>query len=203
MSGRRQFNEEQVLDAAMTAFWRHGFEATSLADLEQATGLNKSSLYNAYGSKEELYGRCLERFSGLYGRGMMAELETTNFRSGVEAFFARLVSRLEDGDVPGGCMATMAAMELGGDGGAVARRVEANLEGLRQAFRQSCARAVEAGELPRDTDCDAIAAMLLAMTRGVAVLNRGHSDPDVVRDAVRGMISSLDLALGASGNGSL
>lgn len=200
MSGRKQFDENKVLDAAMDAFWRHGFEATSLSDLEQVTGLNKSSLYNAYGSKEELYARCLERFSGRYGRGMIAELEKLDFRSGVEAFFTALMNRFEDEDVPKGCMATMAAMELGGDGSDLAHRVESGLEAMRNAFRQSCTRAVEAGELPQDTDCEAVAAMLLAMTRGVAVLDRGHSDPEVVRDAVRGMMASLDLALGVPRN---
>ena len=195
MSGRKQFDEDQVLDAAMTAFWRDGFEATSIAELEHATGLNKSSLYNAYGSKEGLYGRCLARFSELYGRRLQAELEDTDFRTGVEAFFTRLLSRLEDGGVPNGCMSTMAAMELGGADGELGQRVEANLEWMRQAFKASCARAVAAGEVPKDTDCDAIAAMLLAMTRGVAVLNRGHSDPEVVRSAVRGVLSVLDQAM--------
>ncbi|MEM8645620.1 MAG: helix-turn-helix domain-containing protein, partial [Pseudomonadota bacterium] len=63
MSGRKQFNEDEALEAAMRAFWQRGYEATSLSDLEAATGLNKSSLYNAFESKEALFVRCLERYS--------------------------------------------------------------------------------------------------------------------------------------------
>ncbi len=191
MSGRKQFNEAAALDAAMTAFWSDGYEATSVQDLERATGLNKSSLYNAYGSKERLFARCMERFGELYGMRLRSELDHADFASAVEGFFARLVERLEDDDLPKGCLATMAAMEFGGRGSEAARRVEANLEWMRGAFRSRCARAVEDGQLPENTDADAVAAMLLAMTRGVAVLNRGHSDPAVVRQAVKGMMASL------------
>lgn len=195
MSGRKQYNEADALDAAMTAFWTEGYEATSLQDLERATGLNKSSLYNAYGSKEQLFTRCMERFSELYGRQLRSELDEPDFVRAVEGFFGRLVERFEDETVPEGCLQTMAAMEFGGGGGDAARRVEANLEWMRDAFRKRCARAVAEGQLSADTDANAMAAMLLAMTRGVAVLNRGHSDPRLVREAVKGMLAALKARL--------
>ena len=194
MSGRKQFDEDQVLDAAMRAFWRDGFQATSLAQLEAATGLNKSSLYNSYGSKDELFKQCLERFTQYYGSRLVDALDHPDFRTSIENFFSRLVERLEDPDLPKGCLATMAAMELGGGNGPPAHLVETNLEAVRLAFRKRCARAVTDGQLPSDADCDALAAMLLAMTRGIAVLNRGHSDPSVVRAAVRGVLGSIDQA---------
>ncbi len=192
MTGRKQYNETEALDAAMTAFWNDGYEATSVQDLERATGLNKSSLYNAYGSKEQLFTRCMERFSELYGRRMQTELDHPDFRSAVGGFFGRLVARLEDEALPKGCLATMAAMEFGGAEGEAAGRVEANLDWMHHAFRERCVRAIEDGQLPGDADAAAIAAMLLAMTRGIAVLNRGHSDPDLVRRAVSGMLAALD-----------
>lgn len=192
MSGRKQFNEADALDAAMTAFWSGGYEATSVQDLERATGLNKSSLYNAYGSKEHLFARCMERFSELYGVRLQRELDHPDFTAAVEGFFARLVDRLENESVPKGCLATMAAMEFGSEDCEVGKRVEANLDWMRKAFADRCMRAIAEGQLPEDTDADAVAAMLLAMTRGVAVLNRGHSDPALVRQAVKGMMVSLE-----------
>ena len=194
MSGRRQFNEDQVLDAAMHAFWRDGYQATSMAELEAATGLNKSSLYNSYGSKEALFGRCLERFGERYGSQLLDALNHADFKSGIEDFFARLVERLQDASLPKGCLATMAALELGGSESASAHLIEFNLEAVRVAFSKRCAQAVSVGQLPPETDCDALAAMFLAMTRGIAVLNRGHSDPTVVRAAVRGLLGSLNQA---------
>ena len=192
MIGRKQFDETRALDAAMTAFWQHGFEATSVQDLEQVTGLSKSSLYNAYGSKEELFTRCIERYSVLYSQRLQKELDHPDFRAAIGGFFGRLLNRLEDDAVPNGCLATMAAMEFGASAGVVGRRVEAHLDWMHDAFRRRCARAIEDGQLPRDRDADSLAAMILAMTRGVAVLNRGHSDPALVRDAIKGMLAALD-----------
>lgn len=192
MSGRKQFDETQVLTAAMTAFWRNGYEATSVSDLEAATGLNKSSLYNAYGSKEELYTRCLDRFAELYSRNLVAQLENEDFRAGVEGFFDMLVDRLESRDVPKGCLATMAAMEVGGGDSAAAKRIQTSLDQMREAFVGRCRKAMDDGQLPQDTDAEAMGAMLLAMTRGIAVLNRGHPDPELGRAAVRGMLATLD-----------
>lgn len=192
MSGRKQFDETEVLNAAMTAFWRNGYEATSVSDLEEATGLNKSSLYNAYGSKEELYTRCLDRFAELYSSNLVAQLENEDFRAGIEGFFDMLVGRLESKEVPKGCLATMAAMEVGGGDSVAATRIQNGLEQMREAFVARCRRAVDDGQLPRDTDVQAMGAMILAMTRGIAVLNRGHPDPELGRAAVRGMLATLD-----------
>ena len=58
----REFDRDDVLGHAMTLFWEKGFEASSLSDIVEATGLNKSSLYNAFGSKSELFSTALERY---------------------------------------------------------------------------------------------------------------------------------------------
>ena len=63
MAGMKQFDENRALDGAMKVFWQNGFIATSYPELMEATGLNKSSLYNAFGDKQALYRRCLERFA--------------------------------------------------------------------------------------------------------------------------------------------
>lgn len=196
MSGRKQFDEARVLTAAMTAFWRNGYKATSMSDLEEATGLNKSSLYNAYGSKEELYTRCLDRFAELYSVNLVAQLENEDFRAGIEGFFGMLVDRLESREIPKGCLATMAAMELGGGDSAAAVRIRNGLKQMRRAFVGRCRKAVSDGQLPQDTDAEAIGAMLLAMTRGIAVLSRGHPDRELGRSAVRGMLAALDRPAG-------
>lgn len=67
MSGAKQFDPDQALDKAMRVFWSQGFEGTSYAALTQATCLNKSSLYNAFGDKRQLYQRCLARFAVEFG----------------------------------------------------------------------------------------------------------------------------------------
>lgn len=59
----RQFDEDIVLDKIMQVFWRHGYAATSLDQIASATGLNRPSLYSAFGSKKDMYLRAIERFA--------------------------------------------------------------------------------------------------------------------------------------------
>jgi len=191
MSGKKQFDETVVLDSAMKVFWQSGFEGTSLAQLEAATGLNKSSLYNAYENKENLYQLCLSRFSNQYGADLISRLENPDYRAAISDFFEALVARQENENNPKGCFVTCAELELGGRRNEFSARLESNLDSLRDAFRKRCQRAIAEGQLPQKTDCEAQSAMFLAMARGIAVLSRGHSDIGLLKDAVKGMLARL------------
>ena len=68
----REFDEERVLEAAMNAFWNKGYEATSLAELCRVTGLNKGSLYQAFGDKHQLFMRALHHYADMEYREVMA-----------------------------------------------------------------------------------------------------------------------------------
>ena len=59
----REFDECTALDAAMGVFWKNGYEGTSLTDLTDAMGINRPSLYAAFGSKEGLFRRVMDRYS--------------------------------------------------------------------------------------------------------------------------------------------
>lgn len=196
MSGRKQFEEEAAIDAAMRAFWRNGFDATSIADLEAATGLSKSSLYNAFGSKDAMFVRCLERFGAIHGLSLVARLDGPEFVPALRSFFDGLVERLANPDVPDGCLATMAAMEVGNDGSASARLVRANLDAMHAAFESRCRQAVSDGELSDNVDCRQLASLILSTTRGIAVLNRGHPDPVLVGGAVDALLGLIASAAG-------
>ena len=191
MAGRKQFDEDRALEAAMTVFWQKGYEATSLADLEAATGLSKSSLYNAYHSKDALFARCLERFHRQHGGSLRDRLDHPHFVTAIGNFFEGLLQRFEDASVPEGCLATMAAMEVGTSDCPAADLLLAALDRQRGDFERRCARAVEDGELDPGIDTQAVAAMLLSMTRGIAVLNRGQGNAELARKAVQGMLGAL------------
>ena len=191
MAGRKQFDENRALDAAMTMFWLKGYEATSLADLEAATGLGKSSLYNAYQSKDALFARCLDRFQRRHGGSLREELAHPRFETAVERFFEGLLRRFEDPALPDGCLVTMASMEVGTAECPAAGLLSDAVERLWSDLERRCAQAIEDGELDPGADTAALAAMILSMTRGIAVLNRGQGNADMARRAVRGMLDAL------------
>ncbi|MEH6468329.1 MAG: TetR/AcrR family transcriptional regulator [Porticoccus sp.] len=191
MSGRKQFNEVNALDAAMKVFWSKGYEATSLSDLEAATGLNKSSIYNTFQSKEILFNHCLERFIEEYGKEAIAKLDHPDFKTAITGFFDQLFKAYDNPDLPTGCLATMAIMEVGGADNRASDLVIELMERMRTRFEQRCKQAVNDRQLDANSDCAAMAAMILSMTRGIAVLNRGYGDMDIARQAIKGMLNGI------------
>ena len=185
----------------MRAFWQAGYEATSVTDLERATGLNKSSLYNAFGSKEGLYLRCLDRYAALYSEALIAELAAPRFRDAAENFLVKVLDRPGKGGLPRGCFVTMAGMEEVAAGGKVGRRVAQCIESLFAALRGRCEQAKEEGELPPEADCDQVAALLVALARGIAVLDRSEGGKEGARLALSGALAAIDGIAGASAGG--
>ena len=109
----RQFDEEQVLDTLLELFWDEGFEAASMADIAEATGLNKSSLYNTFGSKDELFYRVLERYIDVRQR-ILAETLGAEGTLEVLGLFLDLMRMEIDGESGArGCLAVNSSTELG------------------------------------------------------------------------------------------
>ena len=181
MTGVKQFDAEEALETAMRVFWERGFEGTSYADLICATGLSKSSLYNAFGDKQQLYSLCLARFAEVYGGTLRAQLDAPT----------ALVARFDHPDLPGGCLATSAALELGGREAASSQRIADQMARTERAFERRFRQAVRDGELPTNTDTRGLASLVLAMTRGLAALHRGYGDTKSVERARRAMMQVL------------
>ena len=192
MSGRKQFDEIGVLDAAMKTFWQHGYEATSLAQLEQATGLNKSSLYNAFNSKEELFRRCLERYGQVYGDAMLDQLDAPDFRDAVTGFFKVMRDRLEDEAVPDGCLATVAVSESCNLSADTSSTVAAGIDGMIDVFAARIDRAKSEGQLFQSVVTADLAAALVAAARGIAVLGRAECKDGQIAHAIAGTVAMID-----------
>lgn len=113
MKGRpRSFSQEDVLEKAMTVFWRHGYEGASLGRLQAATGLTPPSIYNAFGSKQGLYEACLDHYADSVGADHVATLTRPPSRAGVRAFLLAAARDFTRTDRPGGCMISTAALNL-------------------------------------------------------------------------------------------
>ncbi|MEX3007548.1 TetR/AcrR family transcriptional regulator [Hoeflea sp. TYP-13] len=192
MAGKKSFEEGKALDQALVAFWHSGYEGTSFADLEAATGLKKSSLYNAFGDKAEIYRRCLDRFEDAYESALLEGLEKPGLRSVLEAYFEALFEHFEGSDVPCGSLATMGALASGryeGDGGAF---VKLQLDRLLTLLKRRFDRAVSDGELPDETDTDALASLFFVVSRGLAVLHSDERELAVLRQALAAAMAALD-----------
>jgi TetR/AcrR family transcriptional repressor of nem operon len=170
MARPREFDEDQVLDWALDAFWSHGYEATSLADLMEATGLAKGSLYKGFGDKRSLFLRALERyldrgFDGLRSLGSQADSGGATLR----LWLSNVVAMATCTGLRKGCMAVNCTVELAphdGDIRSILRKQERRLERL---YAELVERGVKDGSLRQDLDTQASAEWLTTIVDGLQV----------------------------------
>jgi TetR/AcrR family transcriptional regulator, transcriptional repressor for nem operon len=157
-----------VLDAAVDAFWEHGYGETSAQLLTECTGLSRSSLYGTFSSKRELFLAALDRY-----REQSSWIEALQ---GDEPIRDRIRTVLEfavpgaPGCDPRGCLIVNTALELAGRDDEVQTRVRMDFERGSAALRAAFVRAIAAGELSADRDPDALAGQVQATANGLRVL---------------------------------
>jgi AcrR family transcriptional regulator len=156
----------------MAVFWSHGFEATSLAELSAATGLNKPSLYAAFGDKAQLFRQALERYARTQAAPHLRALDQEpDVRAAIGGFLAAMADVLADPAKPGGCFLVNATAACGtGDlPSSVETAVHEAHASTREAIRQRLARAEQLGQFPAGTPLEALADFLLTVVAGMAV----------------------------------
>ncbi|SFQ73444.1 DNA-binding transcriptional regulator, AcrR family [Amycolatopsis rubida] len=185
MAGKKQFEIDAVLDAAMVRFWRAGYADTSLDDLSQATGLNRSSIYSSFGDKDTLYLRCLDRYAARYGERYdqaLASAAEDPLRA-VREFFEVTLQRIADAELPDGCLVAQTAMAIPVLSPDIAARATEVL-GLQQARLRAALRAAKLA------DVDDFAVHLAAVNQSLAVMSRAGAGAEQLRAIV-------DISLGA------
>lgn len=169
----RTFDIDLALERAVEVFWKHGFQDASLHELTEAMGLSKPSLYAAFGDKEALYLKTLERYTQILGERHAAALESeADGRKAVEAFLRSLARMLADPALPGGCFIINGTADVGGS--TIPASVELALREALQAsetlIRKRLQRAQREGDLAQASDPIALAALFGSLIAGMAVM---------------------------------
>jgi AcrR family transcriptional regulator len=188
----RTFDEEAVLDALTLLFWEHGYEATSMADIADAARLNKSSLYNTFGSKQELFDRVLDRYVATRTARLMDMVSAVG--GGIDALhaFAEVIRAETQSDMgASGCLAINASAELGGSDTDMAQMAVRYRARIREALTSLLQGAADVG----DIDPDAVehhVALLLAFMLGVSVTARSGASQDEIGALIDGVHATID-----------
>ncbi|WP_306368684.1 TetR/AcrR family transcriptional regulator [Nocardiopsis sp. CC223A] len=164
----REFDIDEALERAMLVFWERGYEGASLTDLTGAMGITKTSMYAAFGNKEQLFRRALARYTEGPASYAARALEEPTARGAAEAFLRGAV-RTVTLTGPSGCLIVQGALPSS-DGARPAHevlagwRAEARLD-MEERFR----RAVAEGDLPAGADPARLARYVMAVGFGIAV----------------------------------
>jgi TetR/AcrR family transcriptional repressor of nem operon len=184
----REFDRDEALDRAVQVFWTHGFERTSVDDLTLSMGIQRGSLYAAFGDKHQLFLQALDRYEERFYRDTLRFLEVGPAREGIRHVFEQVVSDCACGGGKG-CFITNTAVALAEDDPETASRVRSNLRRLEGAFEAALTRAEPTtlrGREPR-----ALARFLTTSLQGLRVLSRCRVELDVLNDAVEVTLSVL------------
>ena len=193
MARPREFDAEAVVDRAMQVFWAKGYEAASLDDLCEGTGLNRSSLYAAFGDKHALFLQTIERYGDRAVTRVAAALSRPlHIREALAAFLAEMIDQIVAGPGRSGCFIGNCAAEVARHDRAAAVTVRRNLTRVEATFRDALVRATTRGELPPHADVKTLARFLVAGTQGLRLVGKTGAGRDVLEDVAGVMLRCLD-----------
>ncbi len=177
----KQYDETDVLDRAMVVFWANGYEATSISDLVDATGINRGSIYAAFEDKRTLFVRALEHYDRQHRLAFLSNIENNNGpKSAIIAIFDAVITSALEGAKPSGCLLVNTALELSEHDPEIARIVRDSLTELEQFFARMVARGQAEGQLPDSLNSQQAGAGLLALFLGLRVLSRSRPEPHLL-----------------------
>jgi AcrR family transcriptional regulator len=189
MAGVRQFNEDDAFAHALDLFWRKGFRATSMLDLAEATGVQRGSLYNAYGDKEELFIRVFERYAERFVADARRALDKPDVHDALTSFFTYLIRSMTQGSPARGCLSTRTAVEFD----PAAPRPREAVQGLLDKLEAAVLTVLDTRDARAQLTMppQQAASLVVMTTRGIAVMERVYGDPKKLRQTAFALVDAL------------
>lgn len=193
MARKSLHNRAESLDRALDLFWKRGYHATSLKDLEQALGLHPGSIYAAFGSKDALFTEALERYAELGQRDL--ELQLARHPSTIDALaaYVRELGDLRlDRQPSRACMLTRSLLELYEAAPALRVQAERHLAAMEAMFVGAFRHAIECGEIPPDRDPVRLGRRLQVGVMGLRSYALRDGDATALREVAEDMAADLE-----------
>ena len=177
----RAFCVHQALDRALRVFWQKGYEGTSLSDLTEAMGINRPSLYAAYGNKEALFRKALDRYAEHGTAFLRAAMEQPTSRQAVEHLLYGAADGANGDEKLQGCLMVRCALASGEAGDAIRQELADRRAKVETLLRERLARAQAAGDLPPDASPADLARYVMTVQQGMSVQATGGANREQLR----------------------
>jgi len=186
----REFDECEIVTKALRAFWKRGYDATSIEDLVEETGLGRASLYGAFGDKQQLFRRVVDHYLAISRVEKDRVTAGLTGRKALEAFvLSRVASQNDSDDRPLGCFLQMAATS-GTSPALVEEALAASNAEVTGWITQYLREAVAAGDLPRKADLEELTAFFGVVLAGLTASAKAGAAPEFLTTAAK---SALEL----------
>ena len=165
----REFDTEKALDIALLLFWKRGYEGTSLAALTESMGINTPSLYAAFGNKEELFKKVLDRYLEKPASYLPKALTHRTARGAAENLLNGAIDMVTNRRHPDGCLLVQGALASGPMTENMRAELSRRRASAEAAVRRRFERAIAEGDLPRDADAARLARYMITVIWGLSV----------------------------------
>lgn len=190
----REFDHDEVLRIAFDQFWRKGVRGTSLSDIAHDAGVQRGSLYNAYGSKQALFLAAYERYADDYLASLQKVLGKGTLRQRLTRFFHQTITNFRSGSPPRGCPTTRGLMELGaGESEGMDEEARQAFAGLMERITALVQDALSEGAARGEFKGNPASAALhiVTVTRGLAVMERAFGNEAQLRKIADGTVALI------------
>ena len=188
-----EFDPEKAIESAMEVFWCKGYEATSMTDLLDAMNISKSSLYQTFGSKQQLFEHCLARYAALLSSNMELGLSAApSGRSFIKNMFDAIADTAQQAEGAKGCLMVNSVNEFGQRNSTIAMSLDENLQLFTKIFIRAIKRAQSEGDIPAEADPGMLAHYLHVGVSGLRTMIKAGAD----KKSAHGTVTLLLKALG-------
>ena len=188
----RAYDRDIALDAITKLFWRQGYSATSLDDLAASTSMNRPSLYQAFGSKADMYQHAFNHFAQNMSSVVRSELQkTTDVQEGLINFYDNVLEIYYEESSEMGCFVFCTTVAEVLNHSELRSAVHAVIDRIEAALEQYLRVAQQAGYLHKDTDINALATMAQALLQHLAIRARAGDSKASLKQRARQSVSAL------------
>ncbi|GAB6991033.1 TetR/AcrR family transcriptional regulator [Paenibacillus pini] len=193
MGRNREFDEEKVLDAAMQLFWEKGYEATSLSDLTSRMGIQRPSIYSAFGDKKELFETALRKYTMSHASDVRTRLQSKpSVKEAFRTFFESVVA-VEYMESPSrGCFCINTMVELAPHDEKFEILTREHQMYLSVLFQETIERGIQSGELESRVNAKALSQALIVSLIGLTVMLKARPERSFVDNTIEVTLSLLD-----------
>jgi TetR/AcrR family transcriptional repressor of nem operon len=188
MVGVRQFDEQELIATALEVFWRKGLHDATMQDLAAATGVQRGSLYNAYGDKEAIFLRAFDQYAEQFLAAAANALAEGDAAARLKTFLDMIIVNMTIGSPQRGCLTTRTALDAAMSSPEVRQRVQ----GLLGRLEQVVSKAISSASSRRPAvDANRLARVIVTFTRGIAVMERAGYSRKQLRESAATFVDAV------------
>ncbi len=187
------FDEQQVLENAMDLFWERGYHATSIQDLVNHLGINRASLYDTYGGKQDLFDRSIRHYIQSSTDSLRQFLKTQDdVKEGFRKLFRNAIEESLSTQKKKGCFVVNTTTELVPNDEKILDVLQHNEKSIKQIFVEFLQSGIEKGQISKNKDLITLASLLFSFFVGIRVVTKTNSKKKELFKSVDALLSLLD-----------